>query len=229
MNRHIRPLFSALTIAACLAGTGAWADAGLDKSLLDVQHQWAHVMYQVPDKDKGAAFAKLDREAKAVADRYPNRAEPLIWEAISLSGHAKAEGGLTGLGMAKGARELLVKAEQIDPKALDGSVYSSLGGLYAKVPGWPLGFGDKDQAESYFKKALALNPNGIDPNYLYGDFLFEQQRYKEAERVLEHALKAPTRPSRPLADQGRTREVQALLGQVRTKLADAGTRQASGG
>jgi hypothetical protein len=32
-----------------------------------------------------------------------------------------------------------------------------------------------------------------------------------------------------LADQGRKREIQALLGQVRAKLADAGSRQASGG
>ena len=229
MNLHIRSLFSALTLAASLAGTAAWADPGLDKSLLDVQHQWARVMYQVPAKDQAAAFAKLDQEAKSLADRYPNRAEPLIWEAISLSGHAKAEGGLKGLGMAKDARTLLLQAERIDPKALDGSVYSSLGGLYAKVPGWPLGFGDKSQAETYFKKALAINPSGMDPNYLYGDLLFDQDRYKEAEQVLERALHAPARPSRPLADQGRKREIQALLGEVRAKLADAGTHKSYGG
>jgi len=100
--KHPNPtLFSTLSLAACLACTAARADSSLDKAILDIEHQWAHAMYQVPDKDKAQAFAKLDKEAKAVADRFPKRVEPLIWEAISLSGHAKAEGGLTGLGMAK--------------------------------------------------------------------------------------------------------------------------------
>ena len=229
MNRNIRPLFAALTIAACLTGPGAWAAASVDQAVLGLQQQWEQAMYRVPAKDQGAAFAKLDRDAQAVAVRYPGQAEPLIWEAISLSSHAKIAGGLKGLGMAKDARDLLIKAEQIDPKAMNGSIYTSLGGLYAKVPGWPVGFGDKDKAEGYFKKALSMNPNGIDPNYLYADFLFDQHRYKEAEQVLEHALKAPRRPQRQLSDQGRTREVRALLAEVRTKLADAGAKSVAGG
>lgn len=232
MNHSVRRLSPALTLAACLSAAApvlAAPDPTPDQAVLEIQHQWEHVLYQVPDNAKGEALVKLDREAKAVADRYPGRAEPLIWEAISLSSHAKVEGGLTGLGMAKEARDLLEQAERIDPKALNGSVYSSLGGLYAKVPGWPLGFGDKEKAEAYFKKALTLNPNGIDPNYLYGDFLFDQQRYAEAKKVLERALQAPPRPNRPLADQGRTREVQSLLAQVRAKLGEARVSQAAGG
>jgi tetratricopeptide (TPR) repeat protein len=224
MNRSVRPYLSTLTLAvACLGGTPAWADQTLDQAILGIQQQWAQVMYQTPEKAKGDAFTKLDGEAKAVAARYPGRAEPLIWEAISLSSHAGVEGGLTGLGMAKESRDLLLQAERIDPKALDGSVYTSLGALYAKVPGWPIGFGDKDKAEAYLKQALALNPNGMDPNYLYGDFLFAQGRYKESEQALEHALHAAPRPNRPLADKGRTREIETLLVQVRAKLADAGS------
>jgi tetratricopeptide (TPR) repeat protein len=229
MNPSIRPLLFAFTVtAACLASTSAWADPAMDRAILGIQHQWAQVMYEVPESEQAAAFAKLDAAAKDVAERYPGQAEPLIWEAISLSTHAKVAGGLSGLRMAKEARDLLDKAEQINPKALDGSVYSSLGGLYAKVPGWPIGFGDKAKADAYFKKALALNPNGIDPNYLYGDFLFDQQRYKEAEQVLERALHAPSRPNRPLADQGRRREVQALLTQVHEKLGVTRTAQVTG-
>lgn len=230
MKLDIRPLCSALTLAgACLAVSPAWSDPGLNRAVLDIQHQWAEVMYQTPDKAQGEAFTKLDGEAKAVAARYPGRAEPLIWEAISLSSHAKVQGGLSGLGMAKEARDLLLQAEQIDPKALDGSVYTSLGALYAKVPGWPLGFGDKDKADGYLKKALAINPNGMDPNFLYGDFLFSQGRYKEAEQALGHALHAPPRPNRPLADKGRKGEIEALLAQVRAKLADAGGAGVKGG
>ena len=97
------------------------------------------------------------------------------------------------------------------------------------MPGWPLGFGDKAQAETYLKKALAINPNGMDPNYLYGDFLFGQGRYRESAQALERALHATPRPNRPLADKGRTREIQALLAQVNSKLADAGGSAAKGG
>lgn len=234
MNRTIRSLCSTLALAtACLATSPAWSDPALDPALdqaiLTIQKQWAQAMYQTPEKAKGAAFTKLDGEAKTIATRYPDRAEPLIWEAISLSSNAKVAGGLGGLGMAKQARDLLVKAEQIDPKALDGSIYTSLAALYAKVPGWPVGFGDKEKAETYFKKALSMNPKGIDPNYLYGDFLFDQHRYSEAERSLERALEAAPRPNRPLADQGRTKEIRALLAQVRTKLADAGATAVTGG
>jgi tetratricopeptide (TPR) repeat protein len=223
MNRNalcLNPaLAPALALAAALIGAPAVAaDASMDQAVLGLQHQWEQATYQTPESARGAALTKLDNEAKTVAAHYPGRAEPLIWEAISLSSHAKVEGGLTGLGMAKQARDLLEQAAQIDPKALNGSAYSSLGALYAKVPGWPMGFGDKDKAEANFKKALAINPNGIDPNYLYADFLFDQQRYPEAKAALERAAQAPARPNRPLADQGRGREVGALMTQVRAKL-----------
>lgn len=231
MSPTVRPLVSALTlVVACLGGPSAHADQQtLSQAILDVQTHWAQVMYETPEKAKDSAFARLDGEAKTVADRYPGRAEPLIWEAISLSSHAGVAGGLTGLGMAKQARDLLLQAERIDPRALDGSIYASLGALYAKVPGWPVGFGDKGKSESYFKKALAINPTGMDPNYLYGDFLFSQGRYRDSEQVLERALHAPPRPNRPLADKGRKQEIEALLAQVRTKLADAGHAGVKGG
>jgi tetratricopeptide (TPR) repeat protein len=231
MNPSVRPFVSALTLSlACLGAGSASADhQTLNQAILDVQTHWAQVMYETPQKAKDSAFDKLDSEAKAVTDRYPGRAEPLVWEAISLSSHAGVAGGLTGLGMAKQARDLLLQAERIDPKALDGSVYTSLGALYAKVPGWPIGFGDQKKAAAYFEKALAINPNGMDPNYLYGDFLFSQGRYRDSEQALERALHAPPRPNRPLADKGRKGEIEALLTQVHTKLADTGRAGVKGG
>ena len=231
MNPSVRPFVSALTLSlACLGAGSASADQQtLNQAILDVQTHWAQVMYETPQKAKDSAFDKLDSEAKAVTDRYPGRAEPLVWEAISLSSHAGVAGGLTGLGMAKQARDLLLQAERIDPKALDGSVYTSLGALYAKVPGWPIGFGDQKKAAAYFEKALAINPNGMDPNYLYGDFLFSQGRYRDSEQALERALHAPPRPNRPLADKGRKGEIEALLTQVHTKLAGTGRAGVKGG
>jgi tetratricopeptide (TPR) repeat protein len=121
------------------------------------------------------------------------------------------------LRLVKAARQLLLQAEALDPKALDGSVYTSLGSLYYQVPGWPIGFGDKKQAVIYLHKALELNPDGIDPNYFYGDFLVEQGDYRAAVPVLEKALKAPPRPGREIADRGRREEVRRTLQKARDK------------
>ena len=101
---------------------------------------------------------------------------------------------------------------------LDGSVYTSLGTLYYKVPGGIIGFGDKGLARTYLEKALALNPDGIDPNYFYGEFLFEEHEYEAAKEALMKAQRAPGRPDRPLADEGRQQEIAALLSEVQRKL-----------
>ena len=69
---------------------------------------------------------------------------------------------------------------------LNGSVYTSLGSLYYQVPGWPIGFGSDKKAESYLKKALAVNPDGMDPNYFYGDFMLQEKKNYSEERVLFH-------------------------------------------
>ena len=97
------------------------------------------------------------------------------------------------------------------PKALDGSAYTSLGSLYYQVPGWPIGFGDDKKARELIATALTLNPDGIDPNYFLGDFLYRQRDYDGARKALERALKAPPRPDRPLGDEGRRREIQELM------------------
>jgi len=83
------------------------------------------------------------------------------------------------------------------------------------VPGWPIGFGSDDKARELLEKALALNPDGIDSNYFYGDFLYRQGDRDGARRVLQKALKAPPRPGRALADEGRRKEIESLLAAMR--------------
>src|SRR5690606_27578047 len=108
--------------------------------------------------------------------------------------------------------------ETIDPSALNGSVYTSLGSLYYHVPGWPIGFGDDKRAGEYLKKALAINPDGIDPNFFYGDFLIEEGDYQQAIAVLQHALEAPPRPGREVADEGRRAEILKAIEKAKDKI-----------
>ncbi|MCM2318921.1 hypothetical protein D3C75_868230 [compost metagenome] len=194
-----------------LTATGA-------QSLKQLQTRWAEINYQLPEAQREAAFAKLAGEAEAALKAEPQAPELLIWRGIILSTWAGAKGGLGALDLVKQARGQFEQAIKLDAKALDGSAYTSLGSLYYQVPGWPVGFGDDERAEQLLKQALSLNPDGIDPNYFYGDFLLGEKRYAEAARVLEKALAAAPRPGREVADAGRRQEAQALLDKARAKL-----------
>ncbi len=217
MNSVQRKVLSALVFfcSVMLLGSGAArADAATD-AVVDLQHAWAKAYYQVPEKQKEAAFKELSAKAHQVTLANAGRVEPMIWEAIILSSYAKFAGGLGALSLVKESRDLLLQAEKEKPDALNGSIYTSLGSLYYKVPGWPIGFGDNKKARAYLEKALKLNPDGIDPNYFYADFLQEQGEYAKAAEYLQKALSAPARPGREDADQGRRSEVLQLLEKVK--------------
>ena len=190
-----------------------------------LQQDWARIKYQVAGEDaKLDAIHKLEDHAAKVSAAYPNRPEVLIWQGIILSTDAGIVKGISALGKVKKAKGLFETALRIDPTALDGSAYTSLGSLYYQVPGWPIGFGDNDKAEKNLKQALSLNPNGIDSNFFYGDFLLQNGRYDEAKAYLERALQAPARPGRELADAGRRQEIKAALAQVQEKMKDGGRK-----
>ena len=200
-------------IVMVLAGVMAmplWAQ-DMQAELAQIQQRWAQIQYQLPDDDKEKAFESLAKEAETFVADYPGRAEPLIWQGIVLSTYAGAKGGLGALGLVKEARASLEAALKIAPEALDGSAYTSLGSLYYQVPGWPLGFGDDEMARKYLQKSLAINPEGIDANYFFGDFLAEQDEPQRARVYLEKVLAAPPRPGREVADAGRRAEAELLL------------------
>lgn len=213
----MRNTLIAVSALALMSGTALAQPAGLDGRIDALARSWDHVNYETKGAAKVTQLAAIAAQAEALAKQFPGRAEPLIWKGIALSTEAGAKGGMGALGLAKEAKFNLEQAEKIDPHALNGSVYTSLGSLYYQVPGFPVGFGDKAKARAYLRKALAANPTGVDPNYFYGDFLFHEGQYAEAEQVLQKAMAAQARPGREIADRGRRAEAAALLAQVRAK------------
>lgn len=201
-------------ILLLVAGPVLAEPAALDADLLKLQQAWAHVNYEVNGDAQEKAFEDLVKQADALVADWPQRAEPLIWKGIVLSTYAGAKGGLGALGLVKDAKAALEQSLAIDEKALEGSAHTSLGSLYYQVPGWPIGFGDDDEAEAHLRAALEINPNGIDPNYFFGDYLIEQGKEDRAKAYLERALQAPPRPNREVADAGRRAEIEALLQEV---------------
>jgi tetratricopeptide (TPR) repeat protein len=204
-------------LALSLAFSGFWQGASADdlaNDISDLEHGWAVAYYQTPEAQKDAVFSQLQAKAVAVSRKYPGRAEALVWEAIITSTHAKYQGMLAAGKSAKAARDLLLAAEIINPDVLDGSVYTSLGSLYYKVPGWPLSFGNKDKARAYLEQALKRNPGGIDPNFFFGELMVELGDEELARTYLNKALAAPARPGREDADAGRRGEIEALLNEI---------------
>ena len=204
---HLKSLFFAIGVGVATLLHAAPSD----DLVRPIQDRWAEIKYKAPEKQQADLYRELVVQANQIARNNPNLASALIWEAIVVSSEAGVRGGLGGLSLAKEAKALLEESLKLDEKSLNGSAYTSLATLYAKVPRWPLGFGDKEKAESLFRKSLSVNPDGIDPNFFYGEYLIDQDRVAEGRRYLEKALAASPRVGRELADQGRRQEIRALL------------------
>lgn len=217
MNRAFM-IFSLLLSLTLGTPSGApYAQESLQTALESIQTQWADIKYKTTGKDaKLAALRKLESTAAATADKNPGSAEAKIWQAIILATDASIVKGLSALGNLKKAKSLLEVSLKQNPSALDGLAHVYLGTLYYRVPGWPIAFGDNDLAEKHFKKAIAMNPGGLDANYFYGDFLRERGHVDLAKKHLEIALKAPIRPGKTIADSGRKDEVKTALAKLGT-------------
>ncbi len=199
---------------ACVAGGTALAsnNKAMDADIHAVERQWEHIKF---DEDGSPnQFGHIDALAKFAAglvEKYPGRVEPLIWEGIVTSEEAGMAGTLSALGYAKAAKAVLEEAYAKNPAALDAGAPTSLGVLYSRVPGWPIGFGDNEKARQLLAQAVSLAPNGMDANYFYADFLMGQREYAAAYKVLQHALSLPPQTNRPLWDKNRRAVIRELM------------------
>ncbi|WP_269520754.1 hypothetical protein [Alteromonas sp. BMJM2] len=190
-----------------------------NEGLLAIQHEWAEINYsELEGDDKVDALLALADKAESLVKLTPEGAESFIWLGIIQSTTAGAKGGLGALKYAKAAKKSFEKALRLDETALQGSAMTSLGVLYHKVPGWPIGFGSDKKAEMLLTKALSLNSDGIDPNFFYAEYLFDEREYDKAMKYLAKAQAAAPRPDRPLADKGRQKEVELLKQKVLAKM-----------
>ncbi len=204
--------FVALVFALVSSATFA-----VGPEVVRVQQDWAEIKYKQPKNQQEQKFASLLKIAEDYVSKAQNDPEILIWYGIVEASYAGARGGLGALGNVKNAKKSFERAIELKPTALDGSAFTSLGSLYYQVPSWPIGFGDNKKALEFLKKGLAANPEGIDPNFFFGDFLFKNGDYANAEQALKKALKAAPRPGRELADEGRRSEIESLLQKIAEK------------
>ncbi|MCQ8104184.1 hypothetical protein NP590_08715 [Methylomonas sp. SURF-2] len=194
----------------------------MNTSIAHLESAWAAAYYQNDEAQQRQAYPELLEKAKELVHRYPNAAEPKIWQATIMSTNAAFESSLTALSTLEKAKRLLEQAIRIDPNALDGAAYVTLGTLYYMVPGWPVSFGDDEMAEQLLKASLQINPNGIDANYFYADFLLRQDRAAEAEAFFHKASQAPVRTQQVFADTQLQNEAKLALAHAQQRKSNTG-------
>lgn len=216
--------FLKLRIAAvallALSGTAhASADPQMDAAVKGINDQWARIRYLVAGRDE--QYRQLDQlavKAAQVSARYPGKAEPLLWQGIVTSEEAARASVFRQLGLAKQAKAILEKAQAIDPNIADGGVKMSLGVLYYRVPGSPIGFGSTEKARQLLEAALRQDPRGMDNNFFYADFLNDEGHPAQAKVFAQRGLQAPVNHDRPVWDAGRRAELRKLIAKIDAKL-----------
>lgn len=217
--RLLKQVLLGCTLAGMLVAGQAWA--GMNEEIIQLQKSWEKLKYQTPVSQQEKGFEDLLQQSKAVTAQYPEKAEPLVWQGIIEATFAGVKNGISGqlaaLSLVKNARKSLEEAIKLNPEALHGSAYTSLGSLYYQVPPWPIAFGNNDKAKELLLKGLELNPDGIDANYFYGDYLNKTGDHAKAKEILKKALQAPPREGREIADEGRRKEINELLKKISEK------------
>lgn len=210
-------------VSVLLAATGfhvipALAADAADTEVRRLQSTWEAIKFSVPEGDEQTRqMNALGEDADAVAAKFPDRPEILIWDGIITSERASMASAFSALGLAKRARDILEQAYKMAPAKLDAGATTSLGVLYYRVPGFPIGFGDKAKARQLLEQAVKLAPAGLDAWYFYGDFLYEQKEYPRAAEVFRHALGLPPHPDRPVWDKNRRLVIEERLASIAAK------------
>lgn len=194
----------------------------LTNAIAHLENDWASAYYQSDETRQRQTYPLLLEKAAELTRRYPHAAEPKIWQATIIATNAAFQSSLSVLSSLESAKSLLEQAIAQNPAALEGAAYVTLGTLYYMVPGWPVSFGDNQLAEQMLKASLKINPNGIDANYFYADYLLQQDRGAEAEEYLRKAIQAPLRKQQVFADSQLQNEAKLALANTQQRKSNAG-------
>jgi len=202
---------AAMGTAVALSPLTATAFEG---ELFSLKNRWEHTVTDMPANERESTLKTLAGEVEQLVEEHQDEADVLVWQGIILASYARERGGLGALGTAGDARDALEKAIEIDPQGLNGSAYVTLGALYDRAPGRPLGFGNSETAERMFQRALEIRPDGIDVNYYYAAFLKEEGNEQAAREHAQRAVNGNARENRQVSDEALRRDAETLLNQL---------------
>lgn len=197
------------------------AEPALPNTVKEMRLELDRVNFDLNGSD--AKLKRLDEvlpHSEALATKNSKDAGFQMMAGFYNAQYASYKGGIGALKYAQSARKYLEQSVKLDPTIYGSSAHAVLGTLYAQVPGWPIGFGNKKKALNNYQAALTFSPNGLDSNFTYAQYLFSQKKYQEAKRYLEKAALAPPRPDRPKADIDVSKQIAKGLKEIEQRLAE---------
>ena len=209
-------LISIVAIVSLLLTSEVIAD--VDADIKALQLDWAETHFRLQGREQLRSFDGLVLRAQTMVDQNPGVVTAWVMNGIINATYANAKGGFGALKYAKAARASFEHSLTLDETAMYAAAFSNLGILYSKVPGRPFGFGDDEKAEELMLRSLTISPENIDTNYVYAEYLMDNNRYEEAKPYLLRAKNAPARPERPVEDSGRRSEIAVAMALLEAKL-----------
>ena len=199
-----------LLLATIFAAPGAAHARTVEEALIDIEERWAQATYEATGRQKSKALTALLDDVREFASGHVSNPEAAAWHGIVAHECARTRCRSNPSKLRREARDALLKAESLDPGELGGLVYANLGALYARK--------SSVRGISYMWKAIIVDPDGLDSNYLYAELLIDERRFAEARDVLRKASTTIARPDHLRADRGRRQQAIALLRKVETRL-----------
>lgn len=173
-----------LLLALLLSATPVASYASM--SLTDIQTEWARCQYLIADNDgKVACLESLVSNNQQEVANEPQNSEKQVWLAINLSSLAGAKRGHGRAFFSEKSPSDFTGCDQ--NRSDDTGWFSLYQSGFALLPGsrLPIGFGSDKKAAENLKKALEINPQGIDSNYFYADFLMQDGQKKKRNVTLK--------------------------------------------
>lgn len=204
----------ALTISIAQANTSTTSNI---QDIAGFKQAWSSIKYPANNISKSEQIKQLEglvAQLDQYARQKPNDAATLLWQGTLRSTLASLKGGLGALSLAKEAKQFLEKSLAVDPTVEHGYAHVILGALFQKVPGKPLGFGSKEIARHHFLTALQMDPNGLESNFFFGEYLIQMGDHASAKGYLEKAARSAVDQQFMVFEQGRRDEVQKALKQI---------------
>lgn len=228
-HKTLRPLFftalvtsmlavaSILTVTSILTVASTLAHADINTDLANLQQQWANTRYQTAGDLRQQQLTVLVKQADNLTQQYNTSADAYLWAGIIRGSLAEAINSMESLSLVKAAKLNLEKSIELNPDTEESYALGVLGLMYAKVPGWPLAFGDNATAAELLSKGIAQHPEGMNINYHYASYLFEQGHYQDALTYINKAQQA-TPPAPAAMWAGRLLEIAELAAKIQTKI-----------
>lgn len=177
-----------------------------------LEQRWAICQYQTsPAPQQLTCFKHLIKQIKQLQAQKKNDLTLQLLLAINLASLASVDNAPSPLKLIREAKDLAENVIKIKPDTLHSASYVILGALYYRAPGWPISFGNNKKAEKYLKKAITIHPNNLTTLYFFADFLAQQGKKEQALNYLNRALTLRIPSTHKIADQGRKKDIKALL------------------